>query len=305
MVDCSITTTVAERVAVSATVAQRSTITASVTGRTRIACRVASRSTVSCSVSEPTAVTCRVAEREPITCSVSERTTISAEVTMGGLTGWDRAKLDSIDWGATNRQPDIVKLAYATEKSVTSNDSDDWDLTDTYQEIIQFLVPQPAWRGTGYLEFDVTASFTNSAGAGTETVTFELERAPVWPTTPGTDPSLFGLPQTWVSVATFTSLAIPAGGGIGVFTFLFRGRANGHAGTVFRQTWGGLMLWDDLSGGGEPLRRDFLRRTAVDPTEDMLYRLKAKTDYVTGTGKLFSVKGASCIFICPRDGSDL
>lgn len=305
MGECSITTTVAERVPVAISLDARREVGLALAERRGISCAVASRQAVSVSLAarEPFAV--ELVGRTELALVLAERVVVLTEVTMGsGLSALDRAKLDSIDWGATNRSPDVVKLAYATEKSLTSNDSVDWVGTNTFQEVIQFLVPAPSWRGQAYIEFDIVGSFVNSSGAGTERVTVEVERANAWPTDVGTDPLVFGLPQSWSSVATFQSNPIPAGGGIGVFAFTFRARANGHVGAVFRQTWSGRMTWDDLTPG-DPLGRDFLRRTAVDTSIDQLLRVRFRLDYTPISGQQFNVRSASALLVCPRDGSDL
>lgn len=304
MADCSITTTVAERTAVSAQVAERTSITAIASGRTSIDCTVAERSAVTATVSEPTVIAATVTDRDAITASVLEREAITTEVLVGVLNGWDRAKLDSVDWGATNRAPDVVKLAYASERSNSGGDSVDWVGSTTYLEIAQFLVPQPAWRANGYIEFDFTASYLNASGAGTETVTFELQKSSAWPTDVGEPAATFGLPQTWTTVSTFTSGAIAVGVGIGLFTFVFRIRANPHSGTTFRQVYGGEMLWTDLAGG-DPDFRKFINRTTIDVTEDVLLRWRFKTDFTPTADVAFVVKSESAIFVCPRDGSDI
>jgi len=305
VVDCLLSAAVEQRTSLAAALAQRSELAAAVADRTSLSAALGSASVLSAALAERTTIAAALSERTTLGAAVSQATVLTAEVDVGGLTGWDRAKLDSVDWGATNRAPDLVKLAYATENSVTgSNDSVDWPGTTSYQEIIQFLVPQPAWRANGYIEFDVTGSFLNSAGAGTETVSFELQRSNPWPTSDATDPALFGLPQSWTTFGTFTSLALNVGAGIGVFTFLLRIRANPHVGTTFRQAWSGEMVWSDLAGG-EPGVRKFISRTAIDVTQDQLLRLRFKTDFTPSSDPAFNVKSASAILVCPRDGADL
>lgn len=304
MADCTVSVAIEQRSALAAALDTRSALAAAVEQRGTIAAALTERSEVAVAVDQRSAVAAAVSEREAVAAAVSERETLAVEVDLGGLTGFDRAKLDSIEWGATNRPPDLVKLAYATEKSTTTNNSVDWPGTTSFQEVIQFLVPQPAWRQNGYVEWDVTGSFLNSAGAGTETVTFELQRSNPWPTDVGEPAGTFGLPQSWTTFGTFTSLALNTGAGIGVFTFTLRIRANPQTSTVFRQSWSGEMVWSDLAGG-EPGFRKFVSRTAIDVTEDQLFRLRFKTDFTPSTDPAFNVKSASAILVCPRDGSDI
>lgn len=304
MVDCLLSAGLEQRVTLAAALQQRTTLAAAVQRRTELASAVQQRQVLAAAAQQRTALAGAIQSRTVLAAAAQERTALTAEIDLGGVTGWDRIKLDSIEFGANRTVPDLVKLAYATEKSTSSNDSVDWPGTTSYQEVIQFLVPQPSWRANGYLEFDVTASFLNSAGAGTETVTFEVQRSATWPTSPGVDPSLFGLPQAWTSVASYQSGAINVGAGIGVFTFTLRIRANGHAGTTFRQAWSGEMIWQDLAGG-EPGFRKFIGRTAMDVTNDLLFRLRFKTDFAPSSDPAFNVKSASAILVCPRDGADL
>lgn len=254
-----------------------------------------------------------VEERDEIAVEVSERDVIDVQIESDGMTPEQVEKLNSIDFGARARQPDLVKLAYAVEKySGTDSDAGDsvvWDGTDVFQELIQFLVPAPAWRASGYLEFDFAMGFQNPSGVGSgaETISFEIQRANIPPTDPGVDPSLFGLPQSWTTVATFQTLAIPTGAGTGRLSLLVRFRANGHTGTAFQQIWGGQAIWSDLSPG-EPKTRFFIGGgSAFDPTKDLLVRARFKADQpIAGTfpaNQIWKVRSASCILVCPRDES--
>ena len=129
---------------------------------------------------------------------------------------------------------------------------------------------QPAFRNSGKLEFTITAEFDNPVGigAGTETMTFELEA--------GLDyPANAGLPPTFTSIATFTTPALGAGAGTGTVVFTLTLYAEGHKGSTFFQAYKADMHVKNLTTGATtPF--PFADRITLDTTEDLVLRWRFK-----------------------------
>jgi len=269
---------------------------------------------------ERTAITAVIEERVSIAAVIGERDTISAEIIMGGMTGEEREKLDSIEWGARRGEKDFVRLAYAVEKSTGGGGetgggggvSTNWIGTAAFQETIDVYVPHPTWRANGYIEWDFSADFENSTGSP-QTATFKLQRAYPPATTFDTAASVFGAIPTFVDIAgaSWTSAAIPAGAGVGTFTFNVRVRALGHTGEVYKHAYSGTMIYSDLSGSGA-LSKSFVGRLAtsgasapydgLDVTEDLEIRAVFKMDGAwAASGDDFIVTSAGADFV-PRSG---
>lgn len=227
--------------------------------------------------------------------------TLLGYVPMGSLTGEERERLYAQPMPWERPTPGIVKKASAVEKALSAGNSTIWTGTGSLTEIARCRIDRHQWRDSGVLKIFVTGRFTNSAGAGTETITFDLSRAVVPPNEVG-DAS-FGQVQAFSSLLTWTTPAMAAGAGTGMFGMEINIAAEGHQSSAWTYLLSGLSTQTILPG--TTIQPGYYSQDlTLDPTADFDLKLQFKHDASpNGTTKQFDVWSAHMGLLFPADGS--
>jgi len=307
MTDCIIDVTIVDASAIDVAVTIPGAVDVQITNAQAVDVAVSSATAVAVEVVAATAVSVDVQAATAVDVALTEPISIDVEIVdMSGISGLDKAKLDSIDWGA-RADRDFQCLAYVAEydtRTGTVGDSNPFTGTSNYQEVCRVYISQPSWRGQGIVSFDATALFYNSTSAGAtgnETMSFRLYAANVANTEPtASQTSTFGLPEATSTVATFQTTKFnqdPDSGTRlnGIVTFNLRIRAAGHTSSTFSQVGAAVMTTGFDGTGGVTVKGQHALMT-LDPTNDMYLALAFKTDYAPSTNRECTLLSAAAFF---------
>ena len=279
MTDGCIVNAVVENVQpITATVTSQTALVASL-DTSSVSAEIISPVSVDAAVLTATELSSTVEEAQAITAVVESLTELAAEIQTMGMTADQIAKLNSIAWNARNYQPDYISLVRATAYSVADGDSTPWPIGVTMTQTVQWAVAHPAWRGSGIMEIDLTFEYIISAG-GPFTMSIELQTADDFQTdNTSAATSSFGLPESWSTVATWTSPALTADNAVHRIWFHTDMIHEGNTSTSgFMQTDPYRFTVDKTTAPTVTESAGMLF-TTIDTSKDFLMRIRAMTDY--------------------------